>query len=305
MTNILITDDYSLSAKSFLSSIPEVFLCHSLEHQPSDQEIKDCHALLIRSKTKVSAQLVSKAPNLRFIGTATSGLDHIDLEACQQKGIVVFNPADANARSAAEHALSLLLCLSKNLIQGNLAIRNGQWRSPLSRGLELYGQRLSLIGVGRVGSHMAKISQGLGMEVFGYDPYKEDAYFKNLNIQRVGLSEAISCADIISLHTPLTDETKNILNRKNMQQCNENCLIINTSRGDCLNQTDLIDYLNSGKIAGAALDVFQKEPLKENSPLLKANNLLMSPHIGAFTQSAFENASLETVKWLLQQLSLN
>ena len=298
---ILVTNPYH---KDSLTELKSSFnIVHTTNRNELMANISDASGLLIRSKTQIDQNLLSKADKLKFIATATSGLDHINLKLCEQKNIEVFNPKEVNSISAAEHSFALLLAITKNLSSASQSINNNKWRSELSRGSDLFGKTIGIIGLGRVGSKVAKMAQAFNMKVIAYDPYKDESYFKTHSTTKISdLNKLISMSDVISTHTPLTDETKNLLNETNLKMAKKNCVLVNTSRGTCINELHLIQLLKDKTIKAAALDVFETEPISNHNELLKLDNVLLSPHIGAYTEEAFKNASFECTNWLKDKL---
>jgi len=220
--NILITDPYHEDALIELQDSFNIIFTKSRNDLLDN--INNASGLLIRSKTKIDDALLSKANQLKYIATATSGLDHIDLDLCEQENIEVFNPKEVNSISAAEHSFALLLAIIKNLSAANQSTRNNQWKSKLSRGSDLFGKTIGIVGLGRVGSKVAKMAQAFNMKVISYDPYKDENYFQSHNTMKVSnLNELISASDIISMHTPLTNETQFLLNKKNLKMAKKNC----------------------------------------------------------------------------------
>jgi len=262
-------------------------------------------AILIRSKTKIDSKLLITAKKLKYITTATSGLDHIDLNYCEQNNIEVFNPKEINSISAAEHSFALLLALAKKICTSEKLVKSHKWRDGLDRGIDLSGKTIGLIGIGRVGTKVARMAQSFNMTVQAYDPYKTPEHFRSHNINSNStLEELIKTSDVISIHTPLTNETKYILNMNNLKLAKPNVILINTSRGKCINEMDLIQSLKNNIIKAAGLDVFENEPLSQESLLTQLDNVLLSPHTGAYTEEAFKNASFECTQWLQAKLNL-
>ncbi len=299
--NILITNPFHTDSLKELES--KANLVHIKNHNELLAHLPTADALLIRSKTQIDSDLLAMAPQLKFIATATSGLDHINLKLCEQNKIEVYNPKEVNSISAAEHSFALLLSLAKNLNASTSALNNKQWKALLNRGTDLYGKTLGIVGLGNVGSKVAKIAHAFNMKLQAYDPYKSEDYFNEHKVSKVSdLKDLISTSNVISLHTPLTDETRSLLNESNLKLAQKNTILINTSRGPCINEADLIKLLKSKTIEAAGLDVFEQEPIPQNSELFELDNVLLSPHIGAFTEEAFENASFECTNWLDHKL---
>jgi D-3-phosphoglycerate dehydrogenase len=255
------------------------------------EKIKGYDALIVRSKTKVTKDIIDASNKLKVIGRAGVGVDNIDVPSATKKGIVVMNAPAGNTISAAEHAFALMFALSKNIHYAHPMLKNKKWEKKLL-GVELYGKTIGIIGLGRVGSHMAKMCKGIGMEVIGYDPLITKEKAKNLGIKLVSLDELLKTADYISLHVPRTPETKNLIGEEALSKMKKNVRIINCARGGIVDESALYRTLKDGKIAGAALDVFEHEPLVD-SPLLELDNVVVTPHLGASTQEAQLNVAVE------------
>jgi len=259
------------------------------------EELKKCigeyHGLIIRSATKVTADLIEAAKNLRVIGRAGSGLDNVDKTAATKKGIVVMNTPGGNTITTAEHTIALMFALARQIPQATASMKAGRWEKKRFMGVELYNKTIGIIGIGNIGRQVAKRALALGMNVIGYDPYLSEDNAKEMGIEKVELSELFKRSDFITIHTPLTAETKNLINRKTIQMMKDGVRIINCARGGIVNEADIYEALRSGKVAGAALDVFEKEPPGDN-PLLTLDNVVCTPHLGAATEEAQENVAI-------------
>lgn len=261
----------------------------------SPDELKACigeyHGLIIRSATKVTSDIIEVATNLKVIGRAGSGLDNVDKAAATKKGIVVMNTPGGNTITTAEHTIALMFALARQIPQAVASMKEGKWDKKRFMGVELYNKTLGIIGIGNIGKQVAKRAIGLGMNVIGYDPYLSEENARDLGIKKVELTELFRTSDFITVHTPLTAETRNLINSKTIGIMKEGVRIINCARGGIVNEADLYEAIKSGKVAGAALDVFEKEPPGDN-PLLKLDNVLCTPHLGASTKEAQENVAL-------------
>ncbi len=253
--------------------------------------IGEYHGLIIRSATRVTADVIDVATNLRVIGRAGSGLDNVDKAAATKKGIVVMNTPGGNTITTAEHTIALMFSLARQIPQAVASMREGKWDKKRFMGVELYNKTLGIIGIGNIGKQVAKRAIGLGMNVIGYDPYLSEENAMEIGIKKVALPELFRNSDFITIHTPLTAETKNLINSKTIGIMKDGVRIINCARGGIVNEADLYEAIKSGKVAGAALDVFEKEPPGDN-PLLKLDNVLCTPHLGASTKEAQENVAL-------------
>ena len=262
--------------------------------------IKDYDAILIRSGTKLTKDII-EASELKVIGRAGVGLDNVDLDAATKKGIVVVNAPAGNTISTAEHAMSLIMALSRNIAQANKSLKSGQWDRKKFMGVELYGKTLGVIGLGRIGQAVAARALSFNMTILAYDPYLPVEKAKKLKVELVDMDELLKNSDYITVHTPITDKTKHLLGEKEFKAMKYGVRIINAARGGILDEKALLKALESGKVAGAALDVFEKEPPAGN-PLLNLENVIVTPHLGASTEEAQVNVSIdiaETVRDML------
>jgi D-3-phosphoglycerate dehydrogenase len=273
--------------------------------QPSDEEIKallpEYDAIVVRSRTKVTSDLLTYARQLKVIGRAGTGIDNVDVQAASARGILVMNTPGANATAAAEHTIALMLSLARHIPQATQSIREGKWEKKLFMGTELNQQTLGVIGVGKIGSIVADRALGMKMDVIGYDPYITPEAAAILGIELVTLEELLSRSDFITLHTPLTSETRHILNRKTLRMTKPGARVVNCARGGLIDETALYELLVNGHIAGAALDVFAQEP-PTASPLLKLDNVIFTPHLGASSFQAQANVARAIASQILDYL---
>jgi len=265
------------------------------------KDIGKYDALIVRSATKVTADIIEVARRLKVIGRAGTGLDNIDKEAATKKGIVVMNTPGGNTITTAEHTIALLLSMARQIPQATVSMKQGRWEKKKFIGIELYNKTLGIIGLGNIGSHVAKIAQGIGMNVIGYDPYLSEEKKRSLGVEVVGLEELFRKSDFITLHIPLTNETKYLINEKSIQKMKKGVRIVNTSRGGVVDEDALYRALKSGKVAAAALDVFEKEP-PEASPLFELDNFICTPHLGASTEDAQENVAVAIANQVVDYL---
>jgi D-3-phosphoglycerate dehydrogenase len=256
-------------------------------------------ALIIRSGTKITPDFLNRFPSLEFIVTATAGFDHINLQATAERSITVSHCPSAHTHSASELTWSLVLACCRKLLRANEAIRKGDWDRNKILGSELYEKTYGVIGLGRIGARVAKIAAAFGMKVMAHDPYQKDEIFESLEIKRSSLEELLRSSDVVSLHVPLTRETKHLMSDEFLDSMNENSILVNTSRGEVVHEHALIRALDEGKIGAAGLDVFEYEPLARDSKLFQFKNLVLTPHIGATTHEAFFRASHESMQKLI------
>ena len=255
-------------------------------------EIADAQALIVRSATKVTADLLDKAPQLRCVGRAGVGVDNIDLEAATKRGIVVMSTPGGNAVSVAEHAFALMLSLARQVPRLDKAFHEGRWEKSSAAGTEMSGKTLGLIGLGRIGSEVAVRAEAFDMRVLAYDPYISEAAAKEFSVELVTLEKLLAESDFISLHTALSPATQNLLNAASLAKMKKGAFIVNTARGELIDEAALAEALKSGHIGGAGLDVFAVEPPK-NSPLAELPNVVGTPHIAGSTTEAQEEVGTQ------------
>jgi len=268
-------------------------------------ELKACiseySGLIVRSATKVTADVIDAATSLRVIGRAGSGLDNVDKTAASKKGIVVMNTPGGNTITTAEHTIALLFSVSRLIPQANASMKAGRWEKKKFMGVELFNKTLGIIGLGNIGGQVAKKAQGLDMNVIAYDPFLSEDKARATAIRKVSLDELFAESDFITIHTPMTPETKGLINAKTIRKMKSGIRIINCARGGIINEHDLYEAVKSGKVAGAALDVFEKEP-PENNPLLELENVISTPHLGASTEEAQENVAVAVAEQVADYL---
>ncbi len=271
----------------------------------SPDELKACigeyHGLVIRSATKVTAEILESAVNLKVIGRAGSGLDNVDRAAASKKGVVVMNTPGGNTVTTAEHSFAMIMALARNIPQANASMKAGKWEKKKFMGVELFGKVLGVLGLGNIGKEVAKRAQGFGMHVLAYDPFLSDEQAEELAVEKASLEAVFARSDFITIHTPKTPETAGVINEKTIASMKQGVRIINCARGGIINETDLLTALNTGKVAGAALDVFDVEPPTDN-PLLGAPNLICTPHLGASTSEAQVNVAVAVAEQIVDYL---
>jgi len=255
--------------------------------------IKDYDGLIVRSGTKVTKDIIDAASNLKVIGRAGVGLDNVDLGAATSHGIIVMNTPGGNTISTAEHTMSMMSALSRNIPQANISTKSGEWKRSKFMGNELYNKTLGIIGFGRVGSEVAKRAFSFGMRVIAYDPFISLEIAEQLGVEVVELKDLLSRSDYISIHTPFTDDTRHMISDKEFSLMKDDVRIINCARGGIIDEEALLKAIDSGKVAGCALDVFEKEPPPADYPLLNRDNVVVTPHLGASTEEAQVNVAVE------------
>lgn len=269
------------------------------------EELKACigeyHGLIIRSATRVTSEIIDAADNLKVIGRAGSGLDNVDKTAATKKGIVVMNTPGGNTITTAEHTIAHIVSLARQIPQATISMKAGKWEKKKFMGVELNGKTLGIVGIGNIGSQVAKRMQAFGMTIIAFDPFLSEDRAKAMGVENVDLQELFRRSDFITIHTPLTPETKYLINRETIQGMKTGVRIINCARGGIINERDLYDALVEGKVAGAALDVFEKEP-PENNPLLPLDSVICTPHLGASTKEAQENVAIAIAEQIVDYL---
>ena len=256
--------------------------------------IPEFSALVVRSQTRVTAQILNAGARLRVVGRAGVGVDNVDVETATRRGIIVLNAPGGNTVSTAEHTFSLLLSVARKIPQADASMRGKNWDRKNFEGIELYNKTLGVIGMGRIGSELSRRAIAFGMRVVAYDPYLSAARARALQVELVDeLDDLLTSANFISLHTPLTEETHHIVDATRLAKTKRGVRVINCARGGLIDEDALADALASGQVAGAALDVFEIEPLSSDSPLRTAPNVVLTPHLGASTAEAQESVGIE------------
>jgi D-3-phosphoglycerate dehydrogenase len=257
---------------------------------PLDEILGDYDALIVRSATKVTADVLEHADNLKVIGRAGVGVDNVDVDAATRRGIVVANAPESNVVSAAEHTIGLLMALARNIPQAHAALVDGRWERAKWGGVELADKTLGVLGFGRIGRQVARRALGLQMKVVAYDPYVAAERFRELGAEQTTFDEVLARSDFLTVHLPLNDETRGALDARAFAAMRDGARVVNAARGELVDEQALIAALESGKIAGAAIDVFAQEPY--SGPLLQAPNVVLTPHLAASTDEAQDRAGV-------------
>ncbi len=265
--------------------------------------IADYDALLVRSETKVNAAVLGAGKQLKVVARAGVGVDNIDLDAATQLGVLVVNAPGGNTISVAEHTVGLLLALARNIPQADASLRAGEWKRSRFMGTEVRGKTLGCLGLGRIGAEVARRAQGLAMEVIAFDPYIAAELATHLNVTLVSLPALYASADYITVHLPLTEETQGMINTETLAQMKPGVRLINCARGGIIEQAALLAALESGHVAGAALDVFAQEPVPADSPLLRQGKLVLTPHIAGSTIEAQDQVAIDVAEQVVDVLS--
>jgi len=289
----------------------DIFRQHGVEvdYQPDLGKDKDkllsvidqYDGLAIRSATKVTEKLIAAATNLKVIGRAGIGVDNVDIPAASRRGIIVMNTPFGNSITTAEHAVAMIFAVARQIPEANASTHAGKWEKNRFMGVEITGKTLGVIGCGNIGSVVAMRAIGLKMHVIAYDPFLSEDRAEELGVEKVELNELFARADFITLHTPLTDKTRGIINAAAIAKMKDGVRIVNCARGGLIVEADLVEGLKSGKVAGAGIDVFENEPATEN-PLFNLPNVVCTPHLGASTTEAQENVALQIAEQMSEYL---
>jgi D-3-phosphoglycerate dehydrogenase len=264
--------------------------------------MKDADGVIVRSATRITAELMDQAPNLRVIGRAGVGVDNIDVKAATQRGIVVMNAPDGNTITTAEHTVALLVSMARNVPQAHKKLQSGVWDKKSFVGVELNGKTLGVIGLGRIGKHVAQIARGFGMQILAFDPFISPDQAKELGIELGSLDAVFGRSDFITIHTPVTDDTRGIIGKDAFGKMKKGVRLVNCARGGLVDETALLAAIEDETVAAAALDVFSTEPLPSDSPLLGKPNIITTPHLGASTTEAQEGVALTVAEQMRDYL---
>ncbi|MBI2338781.1 MAG: phosphoglycerate dehydrogenase [Deltaproteobacteria bacterium] len=264
--------------------------------------IKTADAIVIRSGTKLTADIINAAEKLKVIGRAGIGVDNVDVPAASKKGIIVENTPGGNTVTTAEHAISMMCALTRQIPLATASVKSGKWEKSRFMGSELYQKTLGIIGCGNIGKIVADRALGLRMKVIAFDPFLTDEMAEKTGVKKVELEQLLKTSDYITIHVPKTEKTANMINSKAFAKMKRGVYLINCARGGIVNEKDLVDAINEKIIAGAALDVFEKEPVDPNNPLLKLEQVICTPHLGAATEEAQENVALDVAHQIVAYL---
>jgi D-3-phosphoglycerate dehydrogenase / 2-oxoglutarate reductase len=291
---VVVADRVAKSGLDLLSNTPELEVV-DVAGKPAELEkaIAGAHALLVRSETRVTAALMARAPNLRVVARAGTGVDTIDVPAATRRGIAVMNTPGANTVSAGEHAMGLLLALVRRISDAAAAMKRGEWDRKRFEGTELRGKVMGVIGLGRIGAHVAQLGRAFGMQVVGHDPYLPPERATEMHVRLVPIDQLLRTADVVTLHVALTDQTHHLIDAKRLQLMKPTAVLINTARGELVDEAALAEAVKEKRIGGAAIDVFATEPLPADSPLRALDRVILTPHLAASTAEAQERVATE------------
>jgi D-3-phosphoglycerate dehydrogenase len=293
---VLVSDPISEKGVAALRSSPDIEVDVNTGLKPEEllSIIGNYHGLVVRSQTKVTPEVFAAAKNLKAIGRAGVGVDNIDRTAATDHGVVVMNTPSGNTISTAEHAFTLMLSLARNIPQAHATVIAGKWDRKSFEGVEMNGKRLAILGMGRIGTEFAKRAQAFGMHVVAYDPFLTAARAQSLKVELAETADqALAGADVVTLHIPLTDETRHILNHARLSSMNKGALVINCARGGLVDESAAQELIQSGHLAGIALDVYEVEPPAADHALFASKKAVFTPHLGASTAEAQENVGIE------------
>lgn len=300
---VLVSDTLSEVGVKIFQETPDIEVDVKTGLTPEELKaiIGQYHGLAIRSATKVTSEIIEAAENLKVIGRAGIGLDNVDIPAASQRGIVVMNTPEGNTITTAEHTMAMIMSLSRNIPRATASLKEGKWEKKKLQGRELFNKTLGLIGAGHIGQIVASRAKGMKMKVVVFDPYLKPEIVEKLDLEPVSLDELLNRADYITIHTPKTDETINLINRDTISKMKKGAMLINCARGGIVNEEDLYEALKSGHLAGAAIDVFSTEP-PGKTPLMELPNFVCTPHLGASTKEAQENVARDVAEQITAYL---
>ncbi len=303
--NIMICDPISPKGIALFEQCAQ-FKVTVLKQRLSEAEllplVAEVEAMVVRSETKITRAVIDAAPKLRVVGRAGVGVDNVDVEAATQRGIVVMNTPSGNTISTAELTFSMLMSLARKIPQANASMKAGEWNRKSFQGVELYNKTLGILGMGRIGTEVARRAIVFGMRVLAYDPYLTISRANALQVELVELDEIFARCDFITVHMPMSDETKGMINTAAFAKMKTGVRLINCARGGIIDEKDLYEAVKSGKVAGAGLDVYETEPLPKDAPLRELPQVIMTPHLGASTDEAQENVGIEVAEAITDYL---
>jgi D-3-phosphoglycerate dehydrogenase len=302
---VLVADKISPKGVAYLRQQPGFEVIEAYGSSPAKilELVRDVHAIAVRSETKITAEVFAAAPLLKVVGRAGVGVDNVDVEAATERGVIVMNTPSGNTIATAELTFTHLLCGARPVPQAAASMRAGQWDRKNFSGIELFRKTLGIVGLGRIGSEVAKRAQAFGMRVVAYDPYLAPSRAKAMQIEALTLDELLAQSDYITVHMPLTDGTHYMIDEAAFEKCKKGLRIFNCARGGIIKESALLAALKSGKVAAAGLDVFEDEPLAAESEFRKLPNVVLTPHLGASTAEAQETVGIEVAEQIADVLA--
>ena len=295
MPRVLVCDPTAEDGIALLRQVAEVTVQTGLKEDELVQVVPDYDALLVRSQTKVTRRVLEAATKLQIVGRAGVGVDNIDVEAATEKGVIVVNSPAGNTVAVAELALGMMLALVRKLVPAHNSVEHGEWKRSAFLGSELYGKTLGVIGTGKIGVEVIRRAQAFGMTVLGYDPFLSTERARQLQIEAMSVDSILERADFVTVHTPLTKETRNLLDAQALAKMKPTAILINCARGGIIDEAALAEALKGGKLGGAGLDVYAVEP-PQDSPLLGLPNVILTPHLGASTEEAQVEVAVDVAR---------
>ncbi len=300
MKKIIITDSVDKKCVAiFETAGHEVTYNPGMPKDEIKKVIGNYNGLVVRSDTQVTPDLIELMENMEVIGRAGAGVDNINLEAATRKGIIVMNTPGGNTVSTAEHTMALMLSMCRNVAQANQSLRAGKWDRKKYKGTELYSKTLGVVGLGKIGREVAVRSKAFGMKVIAYDPVLSEDVANKLGLSLVDLDTVFNQSDIITVHVPLSDETRNLISAETLKKCKDGVKLINCARGGIINEEDLVKALDSGKVSGAAFDVYVNEPPEFAGALIQHPKVVTTPHLGASTDEAQEKVAIQIAEQMV------
>ena len=292
---VAVADKVAEAGLKLLAQTPEIEVtnCAGKPREELERALAGAHALIVRSETRVTADLLTRGPNLRVIARAGTGVDNIDVHAATRRGIAVMNAPGANTVSAAEHAMGLLLAQARHIPWAAEAMRRGEWDRKRFEGTELRGKTIGIVGLGRIGGHVAQLARAFGMHVVGHDPYLSPERAAELQLKLLPLDQLLGQADVVTLHVAHTEQTHHLINAERLKLMKPTAVLVNTARGELVDEAALAEAVRDRRIGGAAIDVFAVEPLPADAPLRKLERVILTPHLAASTAEAQERVSVE------------
>lgn len=302
---VLITDKINEIASKIIEKVATVDNLPTMSEEELIKIIPEYDALMVRSQTKVTAKIIEAGKNLKIIGRAGVGVDNIDIDTATQKGVIVVNSPDGNTMAAAEHTIALMLAMARNIAPAATSTKSGKWDRAKFTGCELYKKTLGIIGLGKIGSHVAEVAKALGMKLAVYDPYTSEEVVKKMGGEYVAtLEEFWAKPDFITVHVPKTKETVNLINKDTIAKMKDGVRLVNCARGGIINEADLKVALDEGKVSAAAIDVYENEPNIDTCPLIDTKgNVVLTPHLGASTKEAQLNVAVDVAEQIKEVLS--
>ncbi len=302
---VLITDKINESAGKIIERVAEVDFLPTMTEDELIKIIPQYEALMVRSQTKVTAKIIEAGINLKIIGRAGVGVDNIDVEAATQKGIIVVNSPDGNTMAAAEHTIALMLAMARNIAPAATSTKQGKWDRSKFTGCELYKKTLGIIGLGKIGSHVAEVALALGMKLVVFDPFASKEIVEKMGADYVSsLDEFWPKCDFITVHVPKTKDTINLINKDSIAKMKKGVRFVNCARGGIINEKDLKEAIEAGQVAAAAIDVYENEPNITECPLVNCDgNIVLTPHLGASTTEAQLNVAIDVAEQIKEVLS--